>query len=68
MANSVEPDQTAPDRMANSVAPDQTAPDRMANSVEPDLGLHCLIRHVCPKTWDHYGIVTHFVFSSLAHW
>ena len=36
--------------------------DRMANSVDPDhncssdLGLHCLPRHICPKTWDHYGI------------
>ena len=33
-------------RMANSVDPDQTAP----------LGLHCLPRHICPKTLDHYGI------------
>ena len=29
------------DGMANSVDPDQTA---------PDLGLHCLFRHICPKT------------------
>ena len=29
------------DRMANSVDPDQTA---------SDLDLHCLPRHVCPKT------------------
>ena len=34
------------DRMANSIDPDQTA---------PDLGLHCLPRHICPKTLDHYG-------------
>ena len=34
------------DRMANSVDADQTA---------PDLGLHCLFRSVCPKTYDHYG-------------
>ena len=27
--------------------------DRMVNSV--DLGLHCLPRPVCLKTWDHYG-------------
>ena len=33
------------DGMANSVDPDQTAP----------LGLHCLPRHICPKTLDHYG-------------
>ena len=32
MANSVDPDQTAP--MANSVDPNQTAP--VANSVDPD--------------------------------
>ena len=34
------------DGMANSVAPDQE---------QSDLGLHCLPRHVCPKTQDHYG-------------
>ena len=30
----------------------------MAESADPDgesdLGLHCLLRSVCPKTWDHY--------------
>ena len=31
---------------ANSEDPDQTAPQS---------GLHCLPRHVCPKTLDHYG-------------
>ena len=36
--------------------------DGMANSVDldqeqSDLGLHCLPRHICPKIWDHYGIV-----------
>ena len=36
------------------------AADGMANSVDPDqeqsdLGLHCLPRPICPKTWDHYG-------------
>ena len=34
--------------MANSVDPDQTAP----------LGLHCLLRPVCPKIKDHYGSST----------
>ena len=34
------------DGMANSVGPDQE---------QCDLGLHCLPRHICPKTWDHYG-------------
>ena len=57
-ANSVDPDQTAPS--ANSVDPDQTAP--LANSVDPDqaassdLGLHCLTRPVCPNTSDHVHI------------
>ena len=37
------------DRTANSVEPDQTAP-------RSDLGLHCLPRPVCPKTYNHYGI------------
>ena len=31
----------------NSVDPDQE---------QSDLGLHCLPRSICPKTWDHYGI------------
>ena len=33
--------------------------DGMANSADPDqtaLGLHCLPRHICPKTEDHYGV------------
>ena len=32
--------------MANCADSVQTAP-----SGEPDLGLHCLLRPVCPKTW-----------------
>ena len=32
--------------MANSVDPDQE---------QSDLGLHCLPRQICPKTYDHYG-------------
>ena len=31
--------------------------DGIANNVDPeqsDLGLHCLPRAICPKTWDHY--------------
>ena len=31
--------------IANSEDTDQTAP----------LGLHCLLRPICPKTYDHYG-------------
>ena len=45
------------DAMANSVDPDQTASelcDQTASEV-PDLGLHCLPRSICPKTYDHYG-------------
>ena len=34
--------------IANSVDPDQTAPE------QSDLGLHCLPRPICLKTWDHY--------------
>ena len=34
------------DGMANSVEPDQTAP---LGAVQSDLGLHCLLRPVCPK-------------------
>ena len=25
-------------------------------SPQSDLGLHCLLRHICPKTWDYYSI------------
>ena len=35
---------TDADGMANSGDPDQTAPE------QSDLGLHCLPRHICPKT------------------
>ena len=34
---------------ANSGDPDQT---------NPDLGLICLLRPGCPKTWDHYRNVS----------
>ena len=36
--------------MANSVDPDQ-----MPKNVAFDLGLHCLLRTVCPNTTDYYG-------------
>ena len=26
-------------------------------TAQSDQGLHCLPRPVCPKTWDHYGIL-----------
>ena len=37
------------DGIAISADPDQTAEE------QSDLGLHCLPRHVCPKTYNHYG-------------
>ena len=43
--------------MANTVDPDQTAPLEQS-----DLGLHCLPRHICPKTNDLYGS-SHVLFS-----
>ena len=45
------------DGMANSVDPDQTAPlgAVWSGSTLFDLGLHCLLRCVCPKTLEHYG-------------
>ena len=56
IANSEDPDQTAPlaavcsgSALANSEDPDQTAP------LGADLGLHCLPKTVCPKTYYHCG-------------
>ena len=50
------------DGMANNVDPDQTALQEQSG-----LGLQCLPRPVCPKTYDHYGIplalyITYFQF------
>ena len=28
---------------------------RLLLEEQSDLGLHCLPRPICPKTWDHYG-------------
>ena len=36
--------------MENNVDPDQTP-----RSAASDLGLHCLLRHVCPNTKGNYG-------------
>ena len=44
MANSIDPDQTAPP-VANSVQPDQTAPSDMSS---------------CPKTYNHYATYSGF--------
>ena len=35
--------------VAHSVDPDQTP-----HSAASDLGLHCLLRLICPNTKDHY--------------
>ena len=40
------------DGMANSVDPDQTA----SSKKQSDLGLHCLLRPICPNTLNLYGI------------
>ena len=37
--------------MANSVDPDETP-----HSVASHLGLYCLLRPVCPKTYGKYGM------------
>ena len=37
--------------MANSVGPDETS-----RSAASHLGLHCLLRPVCPNTYGRYGI------------
>ena len=44
--------------IANSEDPDQTA---------PKVGLHCLLRPICQKTYVHYDnfVVTSFLFSVL---
>ena len=39
--------------MSNSVDPDETP-----RSAASHLGLHCLLRPVCPKTYDKYGMRT----------
>ena len=45
------------DGMTNSVDPDQTAPQEAVWSEVPsDQGLHFLLRSVCPKSQEHYGI------------
>ena len=37
------------DGMANSVDPDQTASEEAVQK-QSDLGLHCLLRPICPNT------------------
>ena len=40
--------------IANSADPDQTAPLGAVLEEQSDLGPHCLPRPICPKTLDHY--------------
>ena len=42
--------------MTNSGDPDQE---------QSDLGLHCLPRSICPKTWDYYGTLFAILSASL---
>ena len=51
----MDPPQDA-DRMVNNVDPDQTL-----IRLQSELGLHCLPRPVCPKTYEHYGICFIFI-------
>ena len=44
------------DGMVNSVDPDQTAPPKE----QSDVGLHCLLRPICPNTYNFYGISLFF--------
>ena len=36
LSNSADPDQTAPKELSNSADPDQTAPKELSNSADPD--------------------------------
>ena len=39
--------------MANSVDPDQ-----MPHTLASDLGLHCLLKPVCPNIYSYYSIIS----------
>ena len=47
--------------VANSIDPDE-----MPHSAASHLGLHCLLRRVCPNTYSKYGIVVDTVCLCLA--
>ena len=47
--------------MANSVDPDE-----MPRSVASHLGLHCLLRHIYPNTYDKYGMFI-IKYNMLSH-
>ena len=39
--------------------------DQMQHSAMLNLGLHCLLRHICPSAWDKYGIKCDFSSKEL---
>ena len=39
--------------MANGTDLDQTAP--LGDQTAPNLGLHCLIKYICPNLEENYG-------------
>ena len=45
--------------MANSIDPDQAVP----LGAESDLGLHCLPRPVCPKTYSNITVLRDFLIT-----
>ena len=47
--------------VSNSLDPDETP-----RSAASHLGLHCLLRHICPNTYDKYGI-NQFISNELFH-
>ena len=47
------------DEIANSVNLDQTAPLKEQSG----LGLHCLLRNICPNTENLYGIIFRYTRS-----
>ena len=51
--------------MANSVDPDQTAPTTAPTAVGlSNLGLHCLPSPICSKTLEHYIMVSFVIEDS----
>ena len=40
-------------------------PDQMLSAVS-DLGVHCLLRPVCPSTYDYYGIIMKMDYTALS--
>ena len=40
-------------------------PNYMPHSVASDLGLHCLLKSLCPNTWGKYDILDHERYSNV---